>query len=710
MERCRTFASPFIVGIMAVGLVLGATSALAQSPEETVDADPELEARVQQALQIVDPGAFLTEAYSIHDEKARFSVDAWTSLMTPLRDQAKQLLLETDIVLSFLDQPLRQMLALAGSSLTETEKTSLLERIATERAPLGQLDFEQMRVRRETTKQLVDASSYRGQAALRQLTADWLKAQDLSTLSDKQLRISLGLTYPWMGPSVWGEANTTLTAEWTGQLIPDHSGETVFSISPVDVNAEALDFSHKQTMQVWIDGRPVIDAKPGDWKSEGEPIVLVESEPVAVRVKLSYACTGPHWTVAPIDASLYWKGPSGPRSIVPETVFATAADGETGGLQAVFRWSHGGHENVESATVPNLDSVLWSSTVCSYQETLSNLVTELLDRFIASESLLTLSTEGEQAQQSHFPLETLRLKQCLALCSSSQRTACLDRILAEDGVIRSARSLRFYSFARLGDPERALDLVGASMQLGTEFRHHTYGPALAGNRRNYWAWNRSRYRLLAAAFVWEHPSSLQQLEDKYLEMADGSCCPPVAYTLAYGYLLQGKIEEWIDLLDTTLDDNSLTGDRRVGWLLARAMAEEIRRGRASRHAFSRERPLAGRAWLDEARLIAESDLVSRWALKEVVARSAASGQWEAVKELIGQATSSTDQQERTAWQAEIDAWEVDAVESQKQRRVETRQAYLNELKRRRQRRVDAGSDVSRYDALIEASTEADHTK
>ena len=71
--------------------------------------------------------------------------------------------------------------------------------------------------------------------------------------------------------------------------------------------------------------------------------------------------------------------------------------------------------------------------------------------------------------------------------------------------------------------------------------------------------------------------------------------------------MQGNILPWIERLEARLADESLTGDRRVNWLLARAQAEEIRRGRPHEHYLTVERPLAGRAWIEEATLVAESE-------------------------------------------------------------------------------------------------------
>ena len=709
MKRFGTLVLTHVVRILAVRFVVVGVAILPSVAvaQPLVDSDPALEARVQQSLQLSSPAAFLTEAQSIQEEKPRFASDAWTTIVTPLRNQAKKMLLESNAVQTLSESQLNQILNLAGPSLTDVDKTTLRESINEQRDSVGQLDFEQMRSRLQTNNQLVDTSGHEGHVVLRELTAEWLKSQNMSALSNKQLRMCLGLTYPMLSASASGtEACRGLTAEWTGQITPSHSGETVFSISPIDVNEKAPGHSRRLTMQVWIDAQLVIDANPEEWKSEGEPVLLKQGEPVSVRVKIYYACLGERWIAKPIAASLYWEGAAGPRSIVPESAFVItnndAAEPKSG-LQASYHWEREGREIVESAVVPNLDTVIASNTICSYQDVLSSLVTEMLDRYIASDSLQTLSSEQEQASKNASPLSSGRLMRCLVLCTSAERAACLERILAQNDVVCSAKSLRLYEWARPGNPELALDLVGVSMQQG--IRHSSYGPTVAGSAWEYTIGNRERYIGLAHALAWEYPPSSKQLEEQYLEMPDGGCCLPVARTISYVYLMQDNINAWIELLDSKLEDPSLTGDRRVSWLLARAQVEEIRRGRSGRFSTPMERILAGRAWLDEARLVAESAAESRSALKELFVRLIATGQWDSARELLAQETTKSGGQLKFAsWHAHIDALELADEETQAQHKDEANQAYLAELERRRQQKVDSGSDASRYDALIEAAT------
>ncbi len=68
-----------------------------------------------------------------------------------------------------------------------------------------------------------------------------------------------------------------------------------------------------------------------------------------------------------------------------------------------------------------------------------------------------------------------------------------------------------------------------------------------------------------------------RLQKDFLQLPDGRCSLPVAYTLTYIYLGRGKLKDWLGVLDAKLADPALTGNLRVNWLLARAQAQEFTR-------------------------------------------------------------------------------------------------------------------------------------
>ena len=130
-------------------------------------------------------------------------------------------------------------------------------------------------------------------------------------------------------------------------------------------------------------------------------------------------------------------------------------------------------------------------------------------------------------------------------------------LLAECG---SQDAATVYSRCRVGAPDEAFQTLGLWAQL-----HPDDAPALAVD---YYLANRRVYRELSRKMTSQDPALLDQFERDYLVLPDGGCVLPVAYTLAYGYWVQGNILPWIERLEARLADESLTGNRRVNWLLA----------------------------------------------------------------------------------------------------------------------------------------------
>ena len=169
-----------------------------------------------------------------------------------------------------------------------------------------------------------------------------------------------------------------------------------------------------------------------------------------------------------------------------------------------------------------------------------------------------------------------------------------------------------YSRCRIGAPDQSVQVVGLWAQA-----HADDAPVLSVD---YFLTNRGVYRELARKMGSQYPPHLQALEQEYLVLADGRCSLPVAYACAYGYWDQGRIEQWIDQLEARLANEELTGDTRVNWLLARAQAEEIRTSPAYQHWFTQDRFVAGRGWIEEATLVAQTEPARLRAFQELAAR------------------------------------------------------------------------------------------
>ncbi len=206
--------------------------------------------------------------------------------------------------------------------------------------------------------------------------------------------------------------------------------------------------------------------------------------------------------------------------------------------------------------------------------------------------------------------------------------------------------------------------------------------------------------------VWHFRPHLDRLEQEYLETPAGGCCLPVAYIVSYGHHAEGRIEQWIEKLDARLDDDALTGDRRVNWLLARADAEEIRRSRAGRHFVPTHRFLAGREWIEGACLVAQSEPARLRAFKELAVRMTVDERLDSARQVLDHAaercTSGESVAALTQWRSELDVLSQAFDARRAQRQVVAEQAYIDRLRARHQNALDRGDSqaTARYEQLL----------
>ncbi len=554
--------------------------------------------------------------------------------------------------------------------------------------------WQALRVNYDTTRKAGDDADA-GVAPAAQVVADWIAGPgnaQLEDLREKQLGWLLK-SITWSRKKFEGGFSVT----WTGQIRPLQSGSYTFSVSPIDINRNFLNEVVSQWMTVRIDGQEVVNASPGDWKYEGEAVELSAGVSVPLQVTYRYETTSRNIEGGkPPCAVLYWEGPGISKTVVPANVLLTP-DGKANGLLAEYkRPSAEGDEVLTTLVEPRLEH-LWQrdrNFISPHPDAQQQVTSELWGRLINPALFDTCEAANDPLQH-----RLIRDSKLGCYLTGEQRREFLERLTERPALLEMMsidQISEVFVNCQQGTGNASVRLLGTWMHL-----HSNVEPELA---LNFYRENRHLYRYLTIRLVWQDRRGIELLLDEYLELPDGSCCLPAAYTLAYGHLVQGKIEEWVELLNAKLADNSLTGERRVNWLLARAQAQEIRHGLASRHVIRWEALLAGREWLEEAQLVAESQAASRRALKERASRLTATNQWEPAKQLLQQhAAGSISQEELTTWQMDIDAMELAAEELQEKNKVDARIAQLDELRRRKQRATDAGNAAAeaRYSNLIE---------
>ncbi|MCA9264272.1 MAG: hypothetical protein KDA60_10510, partial [Planctomycetales bacterium] len=245
--------------------------------------------------------------------------------------------------------------------------------------------------------------------------------------------------------------------------------------------------------------------------------------------------------------------------------------------------------------------------------------------------------------------------------------------------------MRFYRAFRWGAASESLQIVSQWCEQNANLEpvlDDSNGTWFGFHRGEFVDKNRDPFRWLPMFIAFQHEGQSAQFEEDALVGVDGTCSLPAAYFLAYCHLLRGDIEGWIEMLDAHLEDETISGDAKVNWLIARAQAEEIRRGKPDLHTLSFERSLAGKQWLEEASLVAVSENAKRRAAYEIFARHALLGEYDAATSLLDRVATSLVEPEST--QA-IQTWRTQ-LESLRQARLAAkalRAAQRNERTRAR---------------------------
>lgn len=551
-------------------------------------------------------------------------------------------------------------------------------------------------------ERMVRAYQWMGDASLpeetkKSLIVGWLESQEIDSIASMPALV-------WLCHKVCLDKPRAadFSVRWTGFVEAPRDGDYTFSICPINANCEHRQHFARQTTSVWVDGRQVLDSTENGWTHRGNPAALSQGQPQAIRVEFSFTYRGtpenPTNIVYPAIAMLMWEGPGVDKSIVPASAF-TLAEGTGNGLLAEYSFSVDGTQ--DTRTEPTIDHAWFGqmAVLPTNPEIHAQLVNRAWALALEPEYLAQWDSEETRPSANVMWLEPT----LLTLMDSSQHASVASELLARPVLLETYSSLSqingFYWMSRTGAPEKSLDVLGTWMQANPDNDPRFDNISEIRGVPSY----------LTEDLVWQNRPNLDLFEERYLNMPDGGCCLPVAYVVCYGHQVEGRITEWIEKLDARLDDDSLTGDRRVNWLLARAHAEEIRHNRPGRHFEKTNRYLAGRDWIELACLAAQSEPVRLRAHKEYAIRLVARERFDGARQWLEFAATrfsdAASAEALAAWADEIDQAEADCRQKRQEAEEAAQQVYIQQLRSRHQRASDAGDDqaVGRYEQLLTAA-------
>jgi hypothetical protein len=621
---------------------------------------PDQSARLQQLLENQDLSAFTNEANDFWSLRVGWDDVTKNNVRNAVSNKARELLLSIQDFRAVQLTTTESLAAWALSRLSPEENAEIRRRIDAAFPASNDLGIEDLQSR-VALESALSPNRFEYKRATRSFVAAWVRDKSLNEMTKAQLH----WCYTHLCPEISDEDG--FQATWTGFLSVPQSGDYVLSVSPWNISFEHHEFGiYRQWMNVRLANERVVDAKPDRWNFASAPVPLDAGQKIPIRVEFRFERNNQR-RLCPVI--LYWTGPGISRSVIPASAFSIDQAGAQG-LQAEYTWNADESDNirplVERVIDPNIEFIWPSGTVIGAREEAPKKVADEFAR-------------RWQSPEGGFITDITKKPRMVSLLTCSQLATCLRAAAQHPDQFREIDEWsnwgiqQFYTATRCGAESEALQVLGEWMT-----RHKDDIPSPAANAAEYFNSNRKLYYNLAVYLGFENPPLAETFERDFLELADGSCCLPVAYTLAERYILQthlyypnrGRIDEWIAQLDDRLADESLTGDRRVNWLIARAQAQEIHLGRGDRFAWNLPDFWLGRQWLDEALLVAESDAARNRVKFELIARLIAEGSIERAREELNAIASNTSDQQIVArirdWRNEIQEFESRAA----QRRID----------------------------------------
>ena len=398
-------------------------------------------------------------------------------------------------------------------------------------------------------------------SSLHNLAIAWLAGRDVRTLEDAD---HMGWLLGEIQSSQQADsAPREISVRWTGTIQVPADGEYTLSISPLNLDFQRGRGFRRQTMSIWVAGQQVLDSTGGGWTYRARQVTLSAAQKMPLRVDFSYTCSSPSvFADRPAVAVLWWEGAGLSQRLVPTTALATP-DGRQEGLQGEYTLRSQGGEESQRRVDPQINFIWYGggAVFSPHNQLQAALAAQLYAVASAAGTLSSWETAGKARQADWVGASSAMLRSL----SVAQRKEWAQTLIAHPALLADCApqgAANLYHHGRLGAPNLALQVWGTWAQA-----HAEEVPVLGVD---FYRVNRQLYRQVAGAMVWECQEHREQLEVEFLTLPAGRCALPAAYALAYSYWAEERIGQWIEKLDARLGNEQLTGDDRVGWLLARA--------------------------------------------------------------------------------------------------------------------------------------------
>ena len=516
----------------------------------------------------------------------------------------------------------------------------------------------------------------------------------------------------------------SFSVTWQARLNAAQTGDYTFSISPIDLNQGITNPSIGVSMTVSLASQQIITATPptppnslspnyrpglkptSNWNVSSNPVTLTAGTPVNLQVTFSVDAPQSLPRGA-LHAMLLWQGPGIARQLVPTSAVSQAQTGVPG-YQATYDWTVNGQNQSLTRIEPLIDFAWTNSAIILPQDpTSANQSADAMWQAMTASSFLSSYANATSTPNTHPFLGEYFDASCGL--STARRQAFLDLLVQNPGLLDALdadHAVPFFESFRAGAADKALNVFGLWAA-----RQADLAPALTAERF-FDVDRRLALARMAILTTQQLPSQVAQLQNQFLQLPDGRCSLPVAYTLTYSYLGLGTLSNWIATLDARLADPTVTGDVRVNWLLARAHAEEFARIAPIHYPFGQHYPSSwpfdGFPYLSQALKAAQTPSVKVRVAKEIAATFTSSSDFQAAKNFLGRLASSLPDDQKAvvaSWQQQIDGFAAVQAQAVQTQLANANKAYIMTLQARRDQATRQGdaNAVNTYNAIINAA-------
>jgi hypothetical protein len=566
------------------------------------------------AVQAQNAGRWQNLSHREFVDRATADLESKAVRLPEVEAEARRRLSESDAVESAPYPVLDQLSNWGARRLLKANRTAAVEKLKARKEQDAKLSFDDFQGRYNTLSRLMPAIDQPEQELL-----DWLDAQQLTSLEVPQLE--------WLcfrlGQS--DKLADTVQIGWKGFLRPSRQGQYTFSINRIKTDREFPGGQVRSHMYVKLDGVEIINTAKENWRGESEPLLLDNNRDLPIQVTFVHMCDKRHIVPgSPAIAALYWKGPNIERQLVPPTVLKPPKESgheeKEQGLSADIVLANEPRRAGASGPSPikvhrfdsQIDSCWWQSGnagLRQHRDRVSPIVDQLVVRYRDADYLKEFRQSFDRGPQA----DLAQWRQISELMTTPQRQKFLQAILDNPQFIRtlSTRQLQLLQqYLNPGNDEKALEL----WQPWLHAQADNFEPPFTSQPQPI-----DPALVAIASDIARLPNGAAYFRDHTVARPDGSCCLLACYLAAYASVMKGGSDSdaYCAWIDERLGNLELTGDRRVGWLIARAIAEGLRGNRPGDPRFSN---LNGWQWLDEALQTAETEPVKLQVARHQAAR------------------------------------------------------------------------------------------